>query len=103
MGKKIEVLKITKINYTVIGSYSDTETLGLFSTEDDIHRAVGALGFDVRDFDYLSADGNIPDDSYGMTIYSDDEERVIIYWETYDLDEFTESTIWEDYCEEYGV
>lgn len=100
MIRKIEVLKITKINYTVIGSYSDTETLGLFSTEDDIRRAVGALGFDVGDFDYMSADGNIPDDSYGMSIYSDDEKRVIIYWETYDLDEFAESTIWEDYYEE---
>lgn len=103
MIQKIEVLKITKINYTCIGSYSDTETLGLFSTEDDIRRAVGALGFDVGDFDYISADGNIPDDSYGLSIYNDDEERIIIYWETYDLDEFTESTIWEDYCEENGL
>lgn len=103
MVQEVEILKITKINYTTIGSYSDTETLGLFSSEDDIRRAVGILGFDIDDFSYLSADGNIPDDSYGLSIYNDEEERVIIYWETYGLDEFTESTIWEDYFEEHEL
>ncbi|WP_288940283.1 hypothetical protein [uncultured Streptococcus sp.] len=106
MIQKIEVLKITKIYYSRKYRDYDTETelLGIFSSETEVHRAIGALGFDPEDFKYLGDGGGvIPDDSYGVIVDNMNGSELFIYWETYDLDDFTPSTIWEDYCEENGL
>lgn len=104
MIQKIEVLKIANIYYS--RAYRDyiteTEILGMFSSEDEIKRAIKSLGFDPEEFDYLEEIGDVLDDSYGFIVDNGDDE-LVIYWETYDLDEFTPSTIWEDYCEENGL
>lgn len=106
MIQKIEVLKITNIYYSRAHRDYNTETeiLGFFSSKEEIRRAIGALGFDPEDFTYLGDGyGVTPDDSYGIIVDNMNGSEIIIYWETYDLDEFTESTIWEDYCEENGL
>lgn len=106
MIQKIEVLKITNIHYSRLKREYDTETeiLGFFSSEEETRRAIGALGFDPEDFTYLGdGHGVTPDDSYGIIVDNMDGSELIIYWETYDLDDFIPSSIWEDYCEENGL
>lgn len=105
MIQKIEVLKIASIysSRTQRGYNTETEILGLFSSEDELRRAIGALGFDPEDFEYLVTDGDVPDGSYGIIVDNMDGEEIVIYWETYDLNDFIPSNIWEDYCEENGL
>lgn len=105
MIQKIEVLKIANIYYSRVqrGYNTETEILGLFSSEEETNRAIGALGFDPEDFDYLETNGDVPDGSYGLIVDNMDGNELVIYWETYDLNDFTPSNIWEDYCEENGL
>lgn len=102
MIQKVEVLKIVKAYYsrTQRGYYTETEVLGFFSSEEEVHRAIKDMGFDPQDFEYLGTYGWIPDDSYGLIVEDTGSESLAIYWETYDLDDFIPSNIWEDYCEE---
>lgn len=104
MIKKIEILKVANIYYSRANRAYNTETeiLGLFSSEEEIKRAIKSLGFDPEEFDYLEEIGDVLDDSYGFVVDNGDD-TLVIYWETYDLDEFAPSIIWEDYCEENGL
>lgn len=103
MIKKIEVLKIARAYFSRLqrGYYTETEVLGYFSSVEDTHRAIKELGFDPDKFEYLGVHDWIPDDSYGLFIEDTGSESLVIYWETYYLNEFTPSAIWEDYCEEH--
>lgn len=103
MKQKIEALKIAKFYYSKLKKeYSaETETLGFFTSEEKAHRAIRKLGFEPEDFNYLEDGfGIIPDDSFGIVLDKTNDSKIIIYWETYDLNDFTPSDIWEEYCEE---
>lgn len=103
MTKKVEVLKIANIYYSrAYREYkTETEVLGLFSSPEDTRRAIKDMGFDPKGFDYLESIGDVPDDSYGLIVDNTDD-TLVIYWETYYLDEVIPSCIWEDYREEHG-
>jgi len=103
MKQKIEVLKITKFYYSKLKKeYSaETETLGFFTSEEKTHRAIRKLGLEPEDFNYLEYGfGIIPDDSFGIVVDKTNDSKLIIYCETYELNDFTPSNIWEEYCEE---
>ena len=109
MKQKIEVLKITKYYYSKQKKeYSaETEVLGFFTSEEKTHRAIRKLGLEPEDFNCLEYGfGIIPDGSFGIVVDSTFKfanEKLIIYCETYELNDFTPSNIWEEYCEENGL
>ena len=106
MKQKIEVLKIAKFYYSKLKKeYSaETETLGFFTSEEKTHRAIRKLGLEPEDFNYLEYGfGIIPDDSFGIVLDKTNDSKIIIYCETYDLNDFTPSNIWEEYCDENGL
>lgn len=99
--KNIEILKIARTAFsTLYRSYvTETEILGTFSSEEEVHKAINSLGLSIDDFDYLSLSvGDVPDDSYGIVVKEDDdtENQVVIYWESYALNEIADSYIWEE-------
>lgn len=105
MNKNIEILKIARTAFsTLYRSYvTETEILGVFSEPQEVYRALKKLEVTSADFDYLHLDeGDIPDGSYGTVLDNDneDDDTVVIFWETYDLNEIAPSSIWDEFCEE---
>lgn len=104
MRQEIEILKIARTAFsTLYRSYvTETEILGVFSSKEEVHRAISSLGISIDDFDYLSLSvGDVPDDSYGIVVKDDDtQNQVVIYWESYALNELASSYIWEEMKED---
>ena len=105
MRQEIEILKIARTAFsTLYRSYvTETEILGVFSSKEEVHRVISSLEISIDDFDYLSLSvGDVPDDSYGIVIKEDDDtqNQVVIYWESYALNELVSSYIWEEMKED---
>lgn len=105
MKQEIEILKIAKIYFSHVtrGYETETEILGVFSEPQEVYRALKKLEVTSADFDYLYLDeGDIPDGSYGIVLDNDneDDDTVVIFWETYELNEIAPSSIWDEFCEE---
>ena len=88
MKQEIEILKIAKIYFSHVtrGYETETEILGVFSEPQEVYRALKKLEVTSADFDYLHLD--------------EGDDTVVIFWETYDLNEIAPSSIWDEFCEE---
>lgn len=99
MNQQIEVLKIANVYPAKpLCTYkTETEILGVFSESYKVYEAIANLGINTDDFDYLNLKGDIPDDAFGVVLCDNEDGMIVIYWETYDLDELMESYIWDEY------
>lgn len=110
MNKNIEILKIARVCFSRVtrGYETETEILGVFSEPQEVYKALKKLDVNSADFDYLSIDegdipeSNIPEGSYGIVLDSTDntDDTVVIYWESYALNELASSSIWDEKMEE---